>query len=100
MRLLSHKRPHCLFDEAHASKHRIRKDCTQQRLPAVEEKKGKQCSSGSSYDNIVISYVVIISQPLVVNITELPSRILPRSCLHIDGAEPETNARIGNQRNI
>lgn len=58
MRLLSHKRHRCLFDEAHASKHRIRKDCTQQRLPAVEEKKGKQCSSGSSYDNIVISYVV------------------------------------------
>lgn len=65
----------------------------------LKRKKGKQCSSGSSYDNIVISYVVIISQPLVVNITELPSLKLPRSYLHIDGAEPETNARIGNQRN-
>lgn len=99
MRLLSHKRHRCLFDEAHASKHRIRKDCTQQRLPAVEEKKKE--------NNVVVKVVMItllsvmwFSQPLVVNITELPSRILPRSCLHIDGAEPETNARIGNQRNI
>lgn len=98
MRLLSQKRHRCLFDEAHASKHRIRKDCTQQRLPAVEEKKKE--------NNVVVEVVMItllsvmwFSQPLVVNITELPSRILPRSCLHIDGAEPETNARIGNQRN-
>lgn len=98
MRLLSHKRHRCLFDEAHASKHRIRKDCTQQRLPAVEEKKKE--------NNVVVEVVMItllsvmwFSQPLVVNITELPCRILPRSCLHIDGAEPETNARIGNQRN-
>lgn len=58
-------------------------------------------------NNVVVEVVMItllsvmwFSQPLVVNITELPSRILPRSCLHIDGAEPETNARIGNQRNI
>lgn len=57
-------------------------------------------------NNVVVEVVMItllsvmwFSQPLVVNITELPSRILPRSCLHIDGAEPETNARIGNQRN-
>lgn len=51
MRLLSHKRHRCLFDEAHASKHRIRKDCTQQRLPAVEEKKKE--------NNVVVEVVMI-----------------------------------------
>lgn len=64
------------------------------------------CWREKKENNVVVEVVMItllsvlwFSQPLVVNITELPSRILPRSCLHIDGAEPETNARIGNQRN-